>query len=315
MKHGARILDHAIWRPDVAIDIGTATTRVATKLHGPVARQSKAGDLPALRSGVVVNRDVAVAVLEPILGGIKSIGILRPRAVVCAPTDASANEREMIIDIVTWAGASAVVVVPEPLAAAIGGGIDVSSASSHMVVDIGEGVTDCAIIKSGKVIETSAIRLGCATLRNSIRETIGRKWNSQISEYSAERILREAGISGEVGAGSTVSHALERDTQEGASAIQRGSEREIRAALDLAVAPIITMIAMFLKNIPHSIGCELIDSGIHLTGGGSLLVGMRERIQEETRITTITVRNPLNAVVLGARMMLPIVGVLNMWKH
>ncbi|WP_306537341.1 rod shape-determining protein [Geobacter sp.] len=315
MKHGARILDHAIWRPDVAIDIGTATTRIATKLHGPVVRQSKVGDLSALRSGVVVNRDVAVAVLEPILDGIKSIGILRPRAVACAPTDASANEREMIIDIVSRAGASAVVVVPEPLAAAIGGGIDVSSTSSQMIIDIGEGVTDCAIIKSGKIIETSTIRMGCGTLRNSIRETVARQSNSQISEYSAERILREVGISGAVGTGSNVSHALERDELIGASALQSGGEREIWASLELALAQIFNTIVMFLKNIPHSIGCELIDSGIHLTGGGSLLAGMRERVQEETRINTITVQNPLNAVVLGARMMLPIVGVLNMWKH
>jgi len=107
-----------------------------------------------------------VAVLEPILDGMKSIGILRPQAVACAPTDAAANEREMIIDIVSRAGTSAVVVVPEPLAAAIGGGIDVSSTYSQMVIDIGEGVTDCAIIKSGKIIETSAMHEStekCAT--------------------------------------------------------------------------------------------------------------------------------------------------------
>lgn len=314
MKHGTKILDHAIWRPDVAIDIGTATTRVATKLHGPVVRQSKTGDLSALRSGVVVDRDVAVAVLEPILGGIRLIGILRPRAVACAPTDATVNEREMIIDIVSRAGASAVVVVPAPLAAAIGGGIDVSSSCSQMVVDIGEGVTDCAIIKSGKIIETSALRMGCGALRDSIRDTVARRCNRQISEYSAERILREVGIPGAGGACGNVSHALKRNVQ-GASALQPGSLRELWATLELAVAPVLNMIVMFLKNIPHSIGCELIDSGIHLTGGGSLLAGMRERIQEETKITTINVRDPLNAVVLGARMMLPIVGVLNLWKH
>lgn len=299
------------WRPDIAIDLGTATTRVAARSYGIMARASEVGTTPALRSGVVVNGDAVVALLEPILSRVKSLGIVRPRALVCAPTDATPGEREAIVESVSRAGASAVVVVPEPLAAAVGGGVDVASPYTHMVIDIGEGVTDCAIIRSGKIMDTAAVRGGCGALRKALQEAVLRERHVRITKHNAELLLRN-GISG---ANRPAVPVREEELQNAPSAMPALDPGEVRAAFAPVVETMVGMVTTFLRGMPHSIGCEIIENGISLTGGGALLAGMRERIQVETGITVMPVPRPLDAVVLGARAMLPIVAMLNMWKR
>ncbi|GAM10857.1 protein MreBH [Geobacter sp. OR-1] len=307
----AQLWGRPVWRPDIAIDLGTATIRVASKLHGPIVCPSETGTISALCSGVVVNIEAVVAILEPILSETRSMGILRPRAVVCAPTDASISEREAIVESVSRAGASSVVVIPEPLAAAVGGKVDISSPYAQMVVDIGEGVTDCAIIRAGKIVGTAAVRGGCSALRKAIQTEIYRRRNFRILKHHAEEILR-IGLA-EQSDDARLAYPASENTA--SSVVSLISPEEAWQAVWPAVETITDMIKTFLKDVPHSLGSEIIDNGIHLTGGGALLAGMRGIIQSETKVLVAPVYNPLEAVVLGARAMLPIVAMLNMWKR
>ncbi|GFE61441.1 rod shape-determining protein [Geobacter sp. AOG2] len=298
------------WRPDIAIDLGTATTRIVSKGHGVITRSSMAGNAPALSSGVVVNGDAVVALLEPLISKMRIFGMIRPRAVACAPTDANAWERNALIEGVSRGGAAAVVVVPEPLAAAVGAGVDIVSPYARMVVDIGEGVTDCAVITSGKVVDTAALRGGCGALRKAVRDAAFRRRNVRISPRQAELLVRAA-LCGSPAVSTQALGASGEDSP----VLQPISLVEAREAFEPVAAAILGLITGFLREIPHSTGSEIIENGITLTGGGALLAGMRERIQAATGITVMPVANPLEAVVQGAYAMLPIMAMLNMWKR
>jgi len=298
------------WRPDIAVDLGTATTRVVSRAHGVVTRASMAGNAPALSSGVVVNGDAVAALLEPLISKMRIFGMIRPRAVACAPTDANAWERNAVIEGVSRGGASAVVVVPEPLAAAVGAGVDIVSPYARMVVDIGEGVTDCAVITSGKVVDTAALRGGCCALRDAVQEAVLRRRSMRISSRQAELLVRSALCGTDALFWQT--HGARGDDCPPMPPISRDEARE---AFEPAVGAILGLITGFLREIPHSTGSEIIENGITLTGGGALLAGMRERIQAETGIAVMPVANPLEAVVRGAYAMLPIVAMLNMWRR
>lgn len=300
------------WRPDIAIDLGTATTRVVSKGHGVITRTSMAGNAPALSSGVVVNGDAVVALLEPIISKMRIFGMIRPRAVACAPTDANAGERNALIEGVSQGGASAVVVVPEPLAAAVGAGVDIVSPYARMIIDIGEGVTDCAVITSGKVVDTAALRGGCSALRKAVREAAFRRRNVRISTRQAELLVRAALCGPAAVSVQTLGAQGEGDDSPALPPINLVEARE---AFEPVMAAILGLITGFLREIPHSTGSEIIENGITLTGGGALLAGMRDRIQAATGITVMPVANPLEAVVRGAYAMLPIVAMLNMWKR
>ena len=132
---------HKFWRQDVALDVGTAVTRVAIGMHRLIERPSETAVKRALRGGVVVDGDAAVAFLKPLLAQVRVFGVVGPRVLACAPSDVKSTERELLIESIVKAGASSVVVIPEPLAAAIGAGADVSSPYAQMVIDIGEATT------------------------------------------------------------------------------------------------------------------------------------------------------------------------------
>ena len=271
---------HKFWRQDVALDVGTATTRVAIGIHRLIEQPSETAVKRALRGGVVVDGDAAVAFLKPLLAQVRAFGVVGPRVLACAPSDVKPNERELLVESILKAGASSVVVIPEPLAAAVGAGIDVSSPYAQMVIDIGEGVSDCAIIQSSKILATRAIRIGCATMRREIVCEMERSGNKAVNEEEAEEILRTHGDS----------------------------------AVEPVVEEILAAIDSFVLDLPHTLGCEIIDSGIWLSGGGALLPGIRERIEERTGINVRVVGKPFLAVIEGARVILPVVTALNQWR-
>lgn len=289
---------HRFWRQDVALDVGTATTRVAIGMHRLIEHPSKTIVKRALRGGVVVDGDAAVAFLKPLLAQVKTFGVVGPRVLACAPSDVKRSERELLIKSIVNAGASSVVVIPEPLAAAVGAGIDVSSPYAQMVIDIGEGVSDCAIIQSSKILATCAVRTGCAGMRREIVLSAERSGLSAITDDEAEELLRTHGVavsaSGSLGPGGRAHPA---------------------AAVEPAVEEILATVDSFLRGLHHSLGCEIIESGIWLSGGGALIPGIRERLEERTGISVRTVGNPLVAVIEGARGILPVVTALNQWRE
>jgi len=235
------------WRQHVALDVGTATTRIASGMSHVIEQSSRLGSRQALSSGVVVDGDVAVEILKPLLARTRAFGVVRPCVLACAPTDARPEERQLLIDSIMQAGAAAVSVIPEPLAAAIGAGVDVSSPYARMVVDIGEGVTDCAVMQSGKVQATCAIRTGCERMRHEIVRAAKMLGSVSISDAEADRYLRTCGLNRSAGhVGSTL----------------------VAVAVQPVLEEIVSQVDLFLRDLPPGLGCEIIETGICLTGGG-----------------------------------------------
>jgi rod shape-determining protein MreB len=234
--------------------------------------------------------------LKPLLTMGRAFGIVKPRVLACAPSDVTCSERELLMDSIFRSGASSVIIIPEPIAAAVGGGVDVSSPYAQMVIDIGEGVTDCAVIQSSKIRTSCAVRIGCSAMRRQIVLDSKRSGNLAISDEAAEELLRTYGIaySGE-------------DCQPAAGAKQSAE------AMETVLKTLLDTVSSFLRDLPHSLGCELIESGIWLTGGGALIPGIRERLEDQTGINVTIVDNPHRAVVEGARVILPVVTALNRW--
>ena len=182
------------WRQHIALDVGTAMTRIATGQSSLAERPSLIGCKRALRDGVVVDGEAVSSILEPFFALARRFGILKPCVLACAPSNAKDEERQMLTDSIMKAGAFSVSIIPEPLAAAIGSGLDVSSPYAQMVIDIGEGVTDCAVIRSSKILVTSAIKVGCGRMRQAI-ENEGPKYGCvHIDGTYADMLLHRCGL-------------------------------------------------------------------------------------------------------------------------
>ena len=287
---------NTFWRQDVALDVGTATIRVATGMHRLIEQTSGTVANRALCGGVVVDVEVFVAILKPLLAKVRAFGIVKPRVLACAPSDVKRSERELLVDSILRSGALSVVVIPEPIAAAVGGGIDVSSPHAQMVIDIGEGVTDCAVIRSSKINTTCAVRIGCAAMRREIVLAAERDGKPTITDEEAEELMRSYGV-----------------VRSGVSGQSSVGAEQSAYAMEPVVAKLIGTVNSFLREMPHDLGCEIIESGIWLTGGGALIPGIRERLEDQTGIEVAIVGNPRRAVVEGARVILPVVAALNRW--
>lgn len=272
------------FRHKVAVDVGTFRIRVALEASRLLESPSRS----ALHAGVIVNAGEAVTALEPLLAGARTFGVVRPHVLACAPSDVSVAERERLVTTLVRAGAASVVVVPEPLAAAIGAEMDVSCPYGQMVIDIGEGVTDCAVMRSSRVIASCAVRTGCAALRRSVATTC------ECGVEGAEIRLRMQGV-------------RLRDQRPDAL------PSRYREAVSAAMVSIDAMVSGFLRDMPARIGAEVIDSGIVVTGGGALLPGMADYLENLTGIRVTAAPRPLTAVVRGAQAMLPVVTALNQW--
>jgi len=292
---------------DVAMDIGTATIRVASHRRGVCRQPSVFRGLQALRRGVIVDMDATTELLRPLMQTRRRVGLPRPRVLACAPTDVTSLERHSIQTCILEAGAASVVVLPEPLAAAVGSGIDIGCKYAKFIVDFGEGVTDCAIIRQGRIVASLAERVGCSDLRRAVQATVAKWSGDEVSEAEADRLMREIGL-GRLGkevfcwdiAGRPIAEPLSMST----------FHEELRPVIDRLLAPIKGL----LRDIPASIGAEVIEDGIFLTGGGALLPGMCAAVAEASAIVARTVAEPLNAVIDGAQVMLPLAGRLNLWK-
>jgi len=281
------------WRRHVALDIGTATIRIASGVSPLIEQPSHIGTKRALRDGVVVDSETVVRILKPLLERTRIFGIIEPRVLACAPSDAKKEERLLLIDSILAAGAAAISVIPEPLAAAIGAGIDVSSQYAQMVIDIGEGVTDCAVIRSGKIYATCAIRVGCSVMRNSVVNAARISGYASFSDSDGDALLQDCG--------------LIRSTEHAGSLMAA-------VVLQPVVEKIADTIDSFLRDLPHQIGCEIIDSGICLTGGGALIPGVRQYLEQRTGISLTVACTPRASVVEGARAIMPVIMSLNEWR-
>lgn len=300
-----RLVPSVLRAPDLAVDLGTAVTRVAPCEKGLRERPSIAQSMNAMGHGVIVNHHSAVAILRPMLSAWRRSPFTRVRALACAPSDASNKERADITDCVSAAGASAVAIVPEPLAAAVGAGIDIASTHAKLLVDIGSGVTDCALLHRGQVAASIAARVGCADLRGAIQQRIRNIRAIELSDEEAEQLLRAIGLGDS--ALSEVPISVYRPW-EGSVPVT-----PLREAMLPVIFQMLNAIGSLLREIPPQFGAEVIEDGIFLSGGGALLLGLPRLIERHTGIDVRVVPDPLHSVIHGACAMLPIANVLGLW--
>ncbi|RYD82663.1 MAG: hypothetical protein EOP84_09065 [Verrucomicrobiaceae bacterium] len=287
--------------PELAIDLGTAATRVAYRSGQMRVQPSLCAGRRALGGGIVIDPAATIELLRPMLWDKSHrFSRSRPRAVVCTPTDVTEPEREVISDCVTRAGAGSVMFVPEPVAAAVGAGIDIGSGRTTFMVDVGEGVTDCAVIQSGRVIQSRTLRIGCEDLRKRLKQCARKLAHLELSDTEAERLMRSTGIH---------ASAPGKDSCTGIRYGRIREERLPRRLLHEALRPVLSQmldtISTLLSDLTPTVAVEVIEDGIFLSGGGALLHGLREYVASGTRIDVHVVRDPLRSVVQGAVAMLP----------
>jgi rod shape-determining protein MreB len=256
------------------------------------------GPAPALRGGVVVDTDAATAVLEELFRAVPRSVLRRRRALACVPSDATAAERAALVEAVLRAGARCVAVAPEPLAAAFGAGIDLTASRVALLVDVGEGVTDCALLRDTEVVASDALRVGVADLRAAVRDAVEACANVRVSLVEAERLLREIGV------GPAAQPAKVRfvgSPQHGAGPVRASlAAEELLDALDPVADQIAACVGRFVASLPHELADDVRSGGICLTGGGALLAGMVERLVGETAMGVWRAPDPLRAVIDGA---------------
>lgn len=286
---------------DLAIDLGTA----ATRLHGasrtaPISRPSvvwgSAGPQHALRGGVIIDTDAAAAVVGDLL---QSFAVRRPHTLACVPTDATPAERAALIEAVLRAGAGAVCVVSEPLAAAVGAGIAIEGACAHTIVDLGEGVTDCAVVRDGEVLASAALRIGVADLRDAVRRLLADAYGVHVAGIEAERVLREVGVGPRPGRLREL-RVVGTPRSGIGPVIVRVEAENLEHALEPIADRISAHVAAFVARASGELELTSQETEILLTGGGSLLHGMSSRMVSETQKKVVRAPSPLLAVIEGA---------------
>lgn len=306
----SHLVPEALRRPDLAIDLGTAITRVAGNRSAVYERPSITDSRHALARGAIIDVEAAAELLRRMLRDVRAWGLSKVRALACAPITLTSEERFSVIDCVMKAGAAGVVVVPQPLAAAVGAGVDVGSSHAKLVVDLGEGITECAVIREGQVVQFLSARCGCSDWREKIRNRMQHRFHCSITSSEAERVLRFIGVrSASAGQISVTTF------KNGRLKNLRVPESELRAGVESDFCIVLETVQRLLADLPPSFSVEIIEDGLFLTGGGSLLPGVRERLAAVTKLDVHVAQDPLGAVVHGARAMLPIAAALKLWRH
>src|SRR5574338_654778 len=268
-------LRKALAVPDFAVDFGTANTRIygrglgiiadepsvvqfrngnrSVEAIGSVALRNSANQkesvlVSPLRAGVVADVDAAAALLGHLLKRAHRSSLIKPRVLACAPTDARENEREALIQAARRAGASAVAVAQEPMAAAIGGGLDVSSEYAQMLVDIGDGVTDVAVIRSGLIVKSAATRTACSDMVRAIQRLITERYGATVCLSEATRLLRKVGAgNGNLSSSFVITGT---DCRTGAQMRVHVKCKEILETIDPVIKKIVGSIGQAVKALP-----------------------------------------------------------------
>lgn len=317
---------------DLAIDLGTATTMVYCKnrgivLHEPsiVAKNTISGKIEAvgteakemlgrtpgnivairpMKDGVIADFEITEQMLNYFIK--KAIGrtyMVRPRIVISVPSEITQVEKRAVKDSALRAGASEVVLVEQAMAAAIGAGLPITEATGNMIVDIGGGTTDVAVIALAGIVYSRSIRIAGNEMDEAIINYIKKKYNLLIGERTAEQIKME------IGSAFPLEKQLKmeikgRDLVEGIPKTIYVNDEEIREALSEPVQSIIETVRVALERTPPELSADIMDKGIVLCGGGSLLKNFDQRLREETGLPVSIAENPMACVALGTGRML-----------
>lgn len=315
------------WVTDIGIDLGTATVLIYVKGKGIVLREPSVvamdrdtkkilaigtearrmlgrtpGNIIAtrpLREGVIADYDVTEAMLKDFIrrvGGSRLFS--RPRVLVCVPAGVTTVEKRAVIEAAIQAGARSASLIEEPLAAALGAGLDITQPTGHMVVDIGGGTTDVAVLSLGGVVRSESIRIGGDKFDEALVRYVKLKHNLLIGERTAEEIKITVGSAGCDSRNETM-EIRGRDLMAGLPKTVTITSEETREALGECVVSICDTIRAVMEATPPELAADIIERGVVMTGGGAMLHGLDKVISARTGVPAYLADDPVSCVALG----------------
>jgi rod shape-determining protein MreB and related proteins len=312
---------------DMAVDLGTANTLVYVRGRGivlsepsVVAIDTRTGEVHAvgveakrmlgrtpgsisairpLKDGVIADFDVTEQMLRHFIQKVHQNRFAHPRVVVCVPSGVTGVEKRAVIEATESAGARQALLIEEPMAAAIGAGLPVSEATGNMIVDIGGGTTEVAVISLGGVVTSQSIRVGGDELDDAIIQFIKKEYSLALGERTAEEVKVALGSAWPL---EEELHAeiRGRDLVTGLPKTIVTSTDEIREAIDEPVSAIVDAVKVTLDKTPPELAADIMEQGIVLAGGGALLNGLGARLEHETGMPIVIAPNPLFCVAIGS---------------
>jgi len=312
---------------DMGVDLGTANTLVYVRREGIVLREPSVvakrvdggeilavgneakrmigrtpGDIIAtrpLRDGVIADFDTTASMLSYFIKrGLRGRSLMRPRVIVGIPSGVTEVEKRAVVDATLHAGAREAYLIEEPMAAAIGAGLPVSEPVGSMVVDIGGGTTEVAVIALGGIVCARSIRVAGDEMDESIIQYSRKAYNLLIGERTAEEIKIKVGLAYPLKEEQSI-EVRGRDLVSGLPRTVRMTSTEIREAMAEPIASIVEAVKMTLERTPPELAADIVDRGIVMAGGGALLRGLDRLLGEETGMPVMITDDPLSSVVLG----------------
>ena len=317
---------------DLAIDLGTANTLIYVRGQGIVCNESSVvavqrdvrggrrvlavgleakrmlgrtpGNIVAIRplkDGVIADFEITEAMLKYFIGKVHNHRkhLVRPRVVICVPNGITEVEKRAVKESAELAGAREVYLMEEPMAAAIGAGLPITEPVGNMIVDIGGGTTEVAVISLAGVVFSRSIRVGGDKMDEAIIQYIKRKYNLLIGERTAELIKITIG-SAYPGDEIQTMEIKGRDLVAGVPKTVQLTDEEIRDSLLESINQIVEAVRIALERTPPELASDIVDKGIVLAGGGALLRNLDVLLREETGLPVVVADDPLTAVVMGA---------------
>ncbi len=317
----------SLFSSDMAIDLGTAHTLIYVQGKGIVLNEPSVvaierhssrilavgseakrmvgrtpGNISAIRpmkEGVIADFEMAERMLRYFITKVHNrTAFVRPRIIIGVPSRITQVEQRAVKESAELAGAREVYLIEEPVAAAIGAGLPITEPSGNMVVDIGGGTTDVAVISLGGIVYSESVKIAGDQIDAAIISHVKREHNLLIGEHMAERVKMDIGSA----------YPLEekaqmmvkgRDLVSGIPRTIALEDTEVREALQESIGAIVSAIKLALEHTPPELAGDIVDRGIVLTGGGALLRGLDARLRDETGLPIVTVDDPLTSVVLG----------------
>lgn len=327
---------------DLAIDLGTANTLVYARGQGIVLNEPSVialntntrevlavgrsasrmiGRTPGyivavrpLRQGRITDFDITQSMIRILLGQVGIGRVTRARVVVCVPSAVTPVERRAVTEAVRRAGASEARLIDQPLAAAIGANLPINEPIGSMVVDIGGGTTETALLSMGGVVALEAVRVGSFDIDDAIQSYLKREYGLAVGEPTAEKTKKVAGSAAPT-RHETAVVVRGRELVSGMPKTATLVPEEVRFAVEEPVSAMVDSVVSCLSRSPPELAQDIILNGIHLVGGGGLLRGMDLRLARATSVKVRRVESPLETVVLGAGKCLEAVGSLSSFSE
>ncbi|MDO5398079.1 MAG: rod shape-determining protein [bacterium] len=326
-----------LFSKDMGIDLGTANTLVYVKGQGITVREPSVvaidkytgkvlavgraanemiGRTPEniiavrpMKDGVIADFDITQAMIRAFIRQARGNSVFKPRVIVCIPSGITEVERRAVEEAVMSAGAKETVLIEEPMAAAMGAGLPIDAAKGSMVVDIGGGTTEVAVISLGGIVSSRSIRIAGDALNSSIINYLKKEMSINIGDRMAEEIKTTIGSAYEDNE-EAIFDVKGRDVSTGLPKTVQIRETDIREAMSENINEMLEAIKMTLEHTPPELAADIMETGIVLTGGGALIKGLDRLVTEVTRIPCYVAQYPLDCVAVGTGKALSNIGKL-----